>query len=225
MKKLLIKFNKGKEMKNHKQIKDDLHIKIRKLLLLFIQKTRYLKYKILSDCRRVDGNPIIVQPMLLVGAGKIIFNKRVIIGVPSSPYCFNGYTYIEARSESSIIEFGDGVILNNNCIFISDGPGISIGRNTMIGWNCEIYDSDFHNINPSQRDCYDLAKKGRVIIGENVMIGSNVKILRGVSIGDNSVVSNGAVVSITVPANSLVYGNPAKGGILPNAEKWKINKE
>ena len=49
-----------------------------------------------------------------------------------------------------------------------------------------------------------------IIIGENVWIGSHVRICKGVTIGDNSVVAANSVVTKDVPANCIVAGNPAK---------------
>ena len=53
---------------------------------------------------------------------------------------------------------------------------------------------------------------GKVVIGENVLIGSNTKILKGVRIGDNAVIANGSVVTRSVPANAIAFGNPARAG-------------
>ena len=49
-----------------------------------------------------------------------------------------------------------------------------------------------------------------IIIGENVWIGSNVRICKGVTIGDNSVIAACSVVTKDVPANAIAAGNPAK---------------
>ena len=84
-------------------------------------------------------------------------------------------------------------------------------------------DSDFHPLAPAQRliDAHALApflkdrpprpklKTAPVIIGNNVWIGMNATILKGVTIGDNSVVAAGSVVTKSVPANVVVAGNPA----------------
>ena len=51
---------------------------------------------------------------------------------------------------------------------------------------------------------------GEVIIGNNVWLGSNVKVLKGVSIGDNSIISAGSVVTKSVPENVIAGGIPAK---------------
>ena len=64
-----------------------------------------------------------------------------------------------------------------------------------------------HYLEPEKRKFTHAAP---IIIGRNVWIGSNATILQGVSIGDNSVVGAGAVVTKDVPANTVVGGIPAK---------------
>jgi acetyltransferase-like isoleucine patch superfamily enzyme len=167
----------------------------------------------LSDCPHVLGKPRIRQPVHFVGKGQILIGRDVDLGVFPSPYFLSGYIYIEVRNEKSVIDIGDNVWINNNSVLISEGPGITVGARSMLGTNCEILDSDFHDTNPNRR-VSGIGKSGKVVIGRNVLIGSNVKILKGVRIGDNSVVSNGSVVNRTVPDNTLVFGNPARGGPL-----------
>ncbi len=188
-------------------------------LIGLYQRLRIIKYKFLSDCRNVEGRPFISQPVLLLGRGRIKFHGRVNLGVFSSPFWHNGYIYIEARSEEALIEIEDGVYINNNCVIGSDGPGIFIGKNTMLGTNCEVLDTDGHDTHPDRRIDGE-PKSGKVAIGENVLIGSNVKILKGVRIGNNSVISNSSVLTRSVPENTLVYGNPARGGRLVDLGTW-----
>ena len=110
-----------------------------------------------------------------------------------------------------MIQIEDGVWINNNSFLVSDGPGIFIGKKTMLGTHCEIIDSDFHDARTDKpRD--GAPKAGKVVIGENVLIGSNVKILKGVRIGNNSVIANGSVITRSIPENVVVFGNPAKVG-------------
>jgi acetyltransferase-like isoleucine patch superfamily enzyme len=100
---------------------------------------------------------------------------------------------------------------------------IEIGSHCLVSWNVGIADSDFHPIEPAQRliDARALApylkdrpprptlKTAPVKIGDNVWIGMNAVILKGVTIGENSVVAAGAVVTKSVEPNTVVAGNPA----------------
>lgn len=174
------------------------------------QRLRIIQFRFLSDCSRVSGRPVVRQPVQLVGRGSIRFNGTVNLGFYPSPFFFNGYIYLEARTEEAVIELGDGVWINNNSFLISDGPGIFVGKRTMLGTHCEIIDSNFHDLHGGMEG---VPVGGKVVIGEKVVIGSNVKILKGVKIGDNSVIANGSVVTRSVPENSVVFGNPAKAGI------------
>jgi len=180
-----------------------------KILFYVFQYNRVIKYKILSSCKRVIGKPVITQPVQLCGKGKIIFGRNVHIGCQPSPYLYNGYIYIEARNSLSKIEICDNVWINNNSVLISEGEGILIGKNSIFGTNLEIYDTDFHDLDPSRR-MQGMPKTGRVVIGENVFAGSNVKILKGVSIGDNTVIANGSVVTKNIPGNVIAGGFPCK---------------
>ena len=118
------------------------------------------------------------------------------------------YGYIDARNIVSKIVIGDNVHINNNFFICSEGEGIEIGENTLIGINCQIMDSDFHDLRPERRTT-GIPKTAKVIIGKNVFIDNNVSILKGVTIGDNSVIANGAIVTKSVPGNTIVGGNPA----------------
>lgn len=182
-------------------------------LLYWYQYLRILKYRILSDSPNIQGSPVINQPVLFAGKGKIIFHGTVQLGNFPSPYFLSGYIFIEARNEDSVIEIGDGVWINNNSVLWSVGPGIYIGNKSTLGTHCEIIDSDFHETHPDRRH-EGAPNTGRVIVEDNVMISSNTKILRGVRIGTNSVIANGSVVTRSIPANTLAFGNPAKGGPL-----------
>ncbi|HWY74125.1 MAG TPA: DapH/DapD/GlmU-related protein [Verrucomicrobiae bacterium] len=185
---------------------------IQRRIAFGFQRLRIMKFRLLSDCKRVYGRPDVRQPVQLVGKGSIKFNGKVTLGWFPSPYFFNGSIYIEARGESSVITIEDGVCISNNSFLISDGAGISIGKDTMLGTHCEIIDSDFHDLHPERRKT-GAGKAAQVIIGENVLIGSNVKILKGVRIGNNTVIANGAVVTRSIPENSVAFGNPARGGL------------
>ncbi len=116
---------------------------------------------------------------------------------------------------------GDFTLLNGAIVMAEEL--VEIGSHCLISWGVGIADSDFHPLEPAQRliDSQALApffkdrparpklKTAPVRIGDNVWIGMNAVILKGVTIGDNSVVAAGAVVTRPVSANTIVAGNPA----------------
>lgn len=184
--------------------------KVNNYFIYFIfQYPRILKYKCLSKCKCIYGKPIYNQPTQLLGYGKIIFGENVNLGVQQSPFFYSGHGYIDARKKISQIIIGDNVWINNNFIICSEGEGIEIGEKTLIGLNFEVSDSDFHDLHPDKRTT-GIPKTAKVIIGKNVFIGSNVKILKGVTIGDNSIIANGSIVTKSIPTNVIAGGYPAK---------------
>ncbi|CAH2716395.1 Maltose O-acetyltransferase [Neobacillus rhizosphaerae] len=104
------------------------------------------------------------------------------------------------------IHVGNDFYAGYNCTIL-DMAEVRIGDNCMIGPNVGIYTAG-HSIEPKGRN-----KSGYAIpieIGNDVWIGGSCVILAGVTIGDNSIVAAGSVVTKDVPANTIVAGNPAK---------------
>ncbi len=104
------------------------------------------------------------------------------------------------------IRVGRNVFVNQNCTFYDHG-GIDIADDVMIGPNVSLITSA-HPIKPSQRRDFVIAKP--IVIERNVWIAAGATIIGGVTVGENSVVAAGSVVSKNVPPNTLVGGNPAK---------------
>jgi maltose O-acetyltransferase len=158
----------------------------------------------------VYGKPVKNGPVLINGTGSVIFGKNVNLGYNSSPFFYNSYIYIEARNTESKIELEAGVYINNNTCIISEGnEGIKIGANTLMGTNVTIYDSDFHELHPGKRFT-GIPQTAGVSVGKNVFIGSNVTILKGVQIGNNSVIGSGSLVVNSIPENVIAGGNPCR---------------
>lgn len=181
----------------------------RELVKRYYQKSRIYKYRVFSDINSMEGTPITHQPVLFSGNGRIVLGKRVEFGVNHAPFFYNGYSYVEARFSTGEVVIGNNVRFNNNCTIVSAVAGIYIGNDCLVGTNFTIYDSDFHGLKPCERNG-KYAKSGKVYIGNNVFFGSNVTILKGVSIGDNSVIAAGSVVVSSIPANVIAGGNPCK---------------
>ena len=104
------------------------------------------------------------------------------------------------------IRVGRNVFINQNCTFYDLG-GLHIGDDVMIGPNVSLITAG-HPLDPVQRRSVTIGK--RIVIESNVWIAAGATIIGGVTVGENSVVAAGSVVTKDVPPNSLVAGNPAR---------------
>lgn len=140
-----------------------------------------------------------LKPSTIAGSLKLENNSKLVIDgtVQAGP----GVRLLVL--EQAIVELDDVFINSDSSITCS--KHIKIGKDTAIGCNVEILDSDFHSI---VRE--DFEKSKPIVIGSHVWIGSRAIILKGVTIGSGSIVACGAVVTRNVPENTLVAGVPAK---------------
>ena len=115
------------------------------------------------------------------------------------------------------IFIGNDVIINISCTFVDNCP-IHIGNQVLIAPNVQIYTSG-HPVLPQERFVSDWKNKGisffrtfakPVTIEDRVWIGGGVIILPGVTIGKNSVIGAGSVVTHSIPENCVAFGNPCR---------------
>ena len=103
------------------------------------------------------------------------------------------------------IEIGDYTIVLPG-VRIASALSIKIGKNCMFANNAYVSDADWH-------DVYDRTEApgavAPVVLEDNVWIGDSAIVCKGVTIGENSVIGAGAVVSRDIPKNSIAVGNPA----------------
>ena len=115
-------------------------------------------------------------------------------------------------SEGASLTIGNNVGMS--CTSIVCTKQITIRNNVRIGNNTAIYDTDFHSLDPNIRTAHieddAFTKTAPVLIEDNVFIGAHTTILKGVSIGRNSIVGAGSLVSKSIPANQIWAGNPAR---------------
>jgi acetyltransferase-like isoleucine patch superfamily enzyme len=104
------------------------------------------------------------------------------------------------------IRVGRNVFVNQNCTLYDLG-GLDIADDVMIGPNVSIITAG-HPLEPSRRHAATIGKP--IVIERNVWIAANATIIGGVTVGENSVVAAGSVVTRDVPRNRLVGGNPAR---------------
>ena len=143
--------------------------------------------------------------------------RALVIGDHVS--CYAGCSF--ALGEEGLCSVGDFTLLNGALIMAHER--VEIGSHCLISWQVGIADSDFHPLAPAARreDAEALAPylenrpprppigTAPVVICDNVWIGMNAIVLKGVTIGENSVVAAGSVVAKDVPPNTVVAGNPA----------------
>jgi acetyltransferase-like isoleucine patch superfamily enzyme len=169
----------------------------------------------------------------LVGKGAILSNRRYLkLGRKVK---IDDYVYIDALGKqgvsigdgvnigafsrivvsSSYSNIGEGIVLSSGVGIgeysrIGGSGGVYIGENTIIGQylSCHPENHIFDNLQLDIK--YQGTKRAKITIGRNCWLGSKVTICAGVKIGDGSVIGAGAVVTKSVPENSIVAGNPAK---------------
>ncbi|WP_455584549.1 acyltransferase [Bacteroides sp.] len=170
---------------------------------------------------------LICSPLCMV----LMYFKGVKIAFPL--YCSgwialikkkNAYVYIGRETRFSSYRLGNRIGLNHKCIltieksaklYIGQNCGFSgvsiwcfqsihIGNNVRVGANVLIMDGDAHQNDPRS------GKNSNIIIEDNVWIGADVRILKGVTIGKNSMIGIGSIVTKSIPANVIAAGNPCR---------------
>jgi len=114
--------------------------------------------------------------------------------------------------KNAYLKIGENFGISSSSIFCSNN--IKIGNNVKIGGNVVIYDTDFHSLDPVLRKNKNTDKSNVVSkpikISNSVFIGAHSTILKGVNIGENSIIGAASVVSKDIPANEIWAGNPIK---------------
>lgn len=189
---------------------------IRKVLLLLINVVDNIRCRILFwgnnlSCKSFMTQGIPFVSVAIGGTCSIGNNLAMNNGPIGNPIgCFERCTFFVDKGARLII--GDNLGISQAAIVCHSS--ITIGNNVKIGGGASIYDTDFHSIDPDLRanSKTDFAHKVKspVIIDDNVFIGAHAIILKGVTIGANSIIGSGSVLTKSVPANQIWAGNPAK---------------
>ena len=105
------------------------------------------------------------------------------------------------------IEIGNNFFLNHNCTILDAGKVI-FGDHVFIGPDCGFYTVN-HPFDVKKRN-EGLEYAQPIRIGNHVWIGGGVRVMPVVTIGDNTIIGGGSVVTKDIPKNCLAFGNPCK---------------
>ena len=105
------------------------------------------------------------------------------------------------------ISIGDGSWANYGLTVLDVAP-VVIGTDVLIGPNCSLYTA-IHPTEPGPRRA-KWESSAPITLEDNVWLGGSVVVCPGVTIGENSIIGAGAVVTRDVPANCIAVGNPAR---------------
>jgi acetyltransferase-like isoleucine patch superfamily enzyme len=199
-----------------------------------IIKTLYYSLKYRSVIMMGKGSQLHVQR-----GGKLIITKGGILSLGLS-YNAPGGAAIEIQSKATLqirgrvqlmkgtslriirgatCSIGDGTFINESSK-VTCCTKIEIGEQCAISWGTSIIDSDMHNI---IKNGETKPVQAPVVIGDHVWIGLGATILKGVSIGNNSIIGAGSIVTRSIPEHSLARGNPAK--VVASDVNWDTRRE
>jgi acetyltransferase-like isoleucine patch superfamily enzyme len=185
--------------------------------MIFLRKLFFARYFVINYLIFIFNK--ISKPLPKIDGFIVIINKggKIVFGTNSKINSHKYKNIIGGDSRSSIVVakgaeliIGNNFKMSNSAICCTNR--ITIGDDVMIGGSCKIWDTDFHSIDPDiRKKSPNLGSKtAPILISSNVFIGGFSIILKGVTIGANSVIAAGSVVSTNVPTNEVWGGNPAK---------------
>ena len=185
------------------------------LLYRFFQKIFHFTYLRYFGVETEFGNVTLVGMPIInrYKKSRIIIGKGVTL-VSNSHGNIAGINHpviLATLAEGAVIRIGDRVGISGSSVCAV--RGVTIGNNSGLGVNSNIYDTDFHAFDSSRGQFTGIpdAEAKPVKIDENVWIAAHVLILKGVTIGRGAIIGAGSVVRRNVQENTLVIGNPAVG--------------
>lgn len=180
---------------------------IKKILKNIAIKIYYGNPLFRKNIKRIGKDSFIREHTKISGGRYITIGNNTRIYPYSRLECF---TNISGKTLNPRLQIGDNIIMGRNTTILCANE-IVIGSNCMFGSYCFISDEN-HGMDPSSDKRYECQplQLSNVIIGENCWIGEKVIILPGITIGDNSIVGAGSIVTRDIPPNTIAVGNPAR---------------
>ncbi|MDG1987881.1 MAG: acyltransferase [Halieaceae bacterium] len=165
----------------------------------------YTRHFLQSKCASFGAHEMIMKPWHVKISGPNIHIGKCFtaIGEPMHPIEIGVWG---REAGQGAIRIGDFALLSPG-VRISASDEIIIGDGVMMANGCYVTDSDWHTL-------YDRTRRSLtptpVVLEKNVWLGDGVTVLKGVTVGENSVVAARSVVTRDIPKNTVVAGNPAR---------------
>jgi len=185
-------------------------------LIVLIFKYLFKRVDYILNRISLRRNGVIFGPGLIINGrvyiqnnGKLIIGNNVIInsGERYSPIGGSSKTILCVYPDA-VLEIGDNVGISNSSITVQQRVIIESG--VMIGASCNIWDTDFHSLDPKIRGtAMDRGRKKAVVIRRNAFIGAHSILLKGASIGQSAILGAGSITSATIGDCEVWSGNPA----------------
>ena len=170
---------------------------------------------------RIGRGSVFGRGVVIRSPGRISIGERVMI---------DDFAVLDAKGETSVVDLGNQILVGRNTILscndarirignsVSIGPfcffasksNIEIGSNISIGSGAHLM-AGGHVVNDPDTPIIQQSRTSKgIVVSDGAWIGSGTKLLDGVTIGRNSIVGAGSVVTKDVPPWTLVLGNPAR---------------
>lgn len=163
----------------------------------------------------------------VISKNAVIHKDAVIVNCQSREKLVIGEgTHV--RANIFVYPYGEGIHIGDDCYIgektiIRSGAKIDIGNSVLIAHNCNIIDTDSHEINYKERDLSykNMLKYGHpkqagnvktspIVIKDHAWLSYNVSILKGVTIGKGAIIGACSVITHDIPDFCVAVGNPAK---------------
>jgi acetyltransferase-like isoleucine patch superfamily enzyme len=122
------------------------------------------------------------------------------------------------EDHDGVLQVGPGTTMVEVHIAVTENSSVSIGEDCMLANDIDIRTGDSHSVIDAQTG-ERLNFAGDVVIGRHVWIAPHTVVLKGVNIGENSIIATGSVVTKSSESGVIVAGNPAK--VIKTSVSWK----
>lgn len=174
---------------------------------------RYYRYHLSLSCRyygiqlTLGDNVHFYHPVRVCGiGGRIVIKDNVSFAFNGGGHWY-GPIGIDMRGTDAELQIQENSVIMPAVQFTCFQQ-ITLGANAAVGNGASFLDSDVHNLTPGAWDTP--VKPKPVCLGERVRVGPGVAILKGVCVGNDSVIANKSVVQSSLPARCVAIGNPAR---------------